>query len=395
MRERLPRPGRAGAPWRLSPGPAGAVPVVVVLAAELGLAHWGLGVKVVLLALAGAALMPLRRRHPVVVAVLVTLLYAAGTRPPEYDAPVSAMLIALYSVGRHAPGRVSLVVGALSVPAGVLLAGLSLTGPMPAVLAVVLTPALPVAAGHIVRLRVELAHRREQLAAEIAVREERRRIARELHDVIAHHVSVIGLYMGVARRTIPIDPERARDTLLTGEDTARRAMAEMRHLLDVLRADGEPVADQSGAGVARLPALVAESGDAALEVEGTAVELPTTVDHAVYRIVQESLTNTRKHAAGARSRVRLAYRPGLVEVEVSDDGRTRPGAAGTVAGGTVAGGAVAGGVRAGAGAGGVGMGLGLAGMAERVSLCGGELRAGPAPEGGFVVHARIPLPEAK
>ncbi|MFD0467543.1 sensor histidine kinase [Nonomuraea thailandensis] len=143
----------------------------------------------------------------------------------------------------------------------------------------------------------------------------------------------------------------------------------MRHLLDVLRTDGEPVDDQADVGVARLPALVEASGNATLEVAGEAVELPTTVDHAVYRIVQEALTNTRKHAAGARSRVRLAYRPGLVEVEVGDDGQPRPGD--------------------------VGVGLGLAGMAERVSLCGGELRAGPSPRGGFVVHARIPLMEKK
>ncbi|NUP18869.1 MAG: hypothetical protein HOZ81_22830 [Streptomyces sp.] len=91
------------------------------------------------------------------------------------------------------------------------------------------------------------------------------------------------------------------------------------------------------------------------------------MDHAVYRIVQEALTNTRKHADGARTRIRLAYLPDLVEVEINDDGRSRPGA--------------------------VRPGLGLAGMAERVSLCGGEMRAGPSLEGGFTVHARIPLPE--
>ncbi|MFC4116552.1 sensor histidine kinase [Nonomuraea zeae] len=107
--------------------------------------------------------------------------------------------------------------------------------------------------------------------------------------------------------------------------------------------------------------------NAELEVTGTSVALPTTVDHAVYRIVQEALTNTRKHASSARSRVRLTYLPELVEVEVADDGTGGPA--------------------------GPRLGLGLAGMAERVSLCGGELKAGPAPFGGFVVHARIPLTE--
>lgn len=340
---------------------------LVVLVAELGSATWGLSARVVLIAVGAAGLMLLRRRYPVVVAGLVGVLYAVGAQSDQYDAPVSAMAIALYGVGRYRAAPVAAAVAALAVAAGLPLIGSVWTANVPMALAVALTPAMPVAAGHIMRLRDELARRREQQAAENAVRDERRRIARELHDVIAHHVSVVGLYMGVARRTIPADPEGAQLTLLTAEDTARQAMAEMRQLLDVLRTDGESVENQAGVGVARLPALVEESGNAALEVTGEAVELPTTVDHAIYRIVQEALTNTRKHAAGARSRVRLAYRPGLVEVEVADDGRPRPG--------------------------GAGLGLGLAGMAERVSLCGGELRAGPSPAGGFVVHARIPLLE--
>jgi signal transduction histidine kinase len=144
-------------------------------------------------------------------------------------------------------------------------------------------------------------------------------------------------------------------------------MAEMRQLLDVLRADGERMENQALVGVTRLPALVEESGNTVLEITGEPVAMPTIVDHAVYRIVQEALTNTRKHAAGARSRVRLSYLPGLVEVEVADEGLPRPG--------------------------GPGLGLGLAGMAERISLCGGEFRAGPSPHGGFVVQARIPLME--
>ncbi|MBB6555586.1 sensor histidine kinase [Nonomuraea rubra] len=354
--------------WRLPAWASDAGAAAVVLAAELGLASYGLGARVVLLAVAGAGLMLLRRRYPASVAVMAGVLYLIGTQPPEYDAPVSSALIALYSVGRHASGRLAIGIGALAVMVGAVRSGAGWEGAsLASVLTVGLSPAAPVAAGHIVRLRAELLHRRQQQAAELAVREERRRIARELHDVIAHHVSVMSLYMGVARRTIPLDPGRAEETLRTGEDTARQAMAEMRHLLDVLRTDGEPVDDQADVGVARLPALVEESGNATLEVAGEAVELPTTVDHAVYRIVQEALTNTRKHAAGARSRVLLTYQPGLVEVEVGDDGQPRPGD--------------------------VGVGLGLAGMAERVSLCGGELRAGPSPRGGFVVHARIPLVE--
>nr|WP_127934072.1 histidine kinase [Nonomuraea polychroma] len=348
-----------------------AATAALVLAAELGgFPQAGLDVRVVLIAVGAAGLMVVRRRYPIVVAGLVGVLYVVGAQPSSYDAPVSAMLIALYTVGRYTPAPASIAMATLAVVGGWVVHNLSgaLAGSSPVmILPLALTPAFPVAAGHIVRLQAELSHRREQQIAEHAVRAERRRIARELHDVIAHHVSVVGLYMGVARRTIPTDPERAQLALLTGEGTARQAMTEMRRLLDVLRTDGEPIENQAGVGIRRLPTLIEESGNATLEVSGEAVELPTTVDHAVYRIVQEALTNTRKHAAGARTRVRLAYLPDLVEVEINDDGRARPGA--------------------------VRPGLGLAGMAERVSLCGGEIHAGPSREGGFTVHVRIPLPE--
>ncbi|NJP96027.1 sensor histidine kinase [Nonomuraea sp. FMUSA5-5] len=340
---------------------------LAVLVAELGSFSGRPGTEAVLITLAAAGLVPLRRRHPVAVALLVGCLYVVAYRMPVPDAPVSAILIALYAVGRHSSAAAAVAVAVGALVGGALVHRVSWAYGAAMALSLTLPPALPVAAGHIVRLRAELARRRQRQAAENAVRAERRRIARELHDVIAHHVSVVNLYMGAARRTIPADPERARQALLTGEDTARQAMAEMRRLLEVLRTDGEQVESQAGAGAAGLPALVEESGNAQLRVTGTAVELPAAVDHAIYRLVQEALTNTRKHAAGARSTVRLAYRPGLVEVEVADDGRAPSG------GGE--------------------LGLGLAGMAERVSLCGGELRAGPAPEGGFVVSARIPLTE--
>ncbi|MEV0619351.1 histidine kinase [Nonomuraea sp. NPDC050404] len=356
--------------WRRRPWFWDAAAALVVLAAELfGYPKWGVDLRVVLVAVVAAALMFLRRRYPIVVVGLVGALYVASAQPSFYDTPVSAMLIALYSAGRYAAALPALVTAVLTMIAHWVLSGLSWVMDQPEIslLLLVATPALPVAAGYVLRLRAELSQRREQQIAEDAVREERRRIARELHDVIAHHVSVVGLYMGVARRTIPTDPEGAQLALRTGEDTARRAMLEMRRLLDVLRTDGEPIENQAEVGVAGLPALVGESGNATLEVSGEAVELPTTVDHAVYRIVQEALTNTRKHAAGARARVRLAYQAELVEVRVDDDGRARSGVTGS--------------------------GFGLAGMAERVSLCGGEFRAGPSPGGGFTVSARIPLPE--
>ncbi|MFI0420804.1 sensor histidine kinase [Spongiactinospora sp. 9N601] len=345
---------------------ADAAIAVAVLAAEFPYRNADLALVALASAVAGAV--AARRRHPIAVATLVGVLYVLGARPPWHDAPVSAMIIALYAVGRHTPAWASTASAAVAMAGHWVLYDLPWTpAPLGMTVALALTPAAPVAAGYIMRLRGELAQRREQRIAEDAVRAERRRLARELHDLIAHHVSVVGLYMGVARRTISTDPEGARLALRTGEDTVRQAMTEMRHLLEVLRTDGEPIENQAGVGVARLPALVQESGNATLEICGEAVALPSTVDHAVYRVVQEALTNTRKHAARARSRVRLAYLPGLVEVRVDDDGRSRPGAA-------------------------MGLGFGPAGMAERVSLCGGELRAGPSAEGGFTVHARIPLP---
>jgi signal transduction histidine kinase len=342
--------------------------VAVVLVMELPGALSSPTPKSLLVAPGAAAAIGPSRRAPVPAAVVIGGLELLGRQAPDHDAPVSATLLVLYQVGRYAPPAWTAVVGAaalaillwftLSIAPDDLLMGVSVT----------VVPVLPVAVGYIVRLRGELTRRREQQAAEQAVREERRRIARELHDVIAHHISVVSLYMGVARRTLESDPERSRRTLLTGEQNARQAMSEMRQLLHMLRTDGEDLENHADIGVARLPALVDSSGGASLEITGDAVELPATVDHAVYRIVQEALTNTRKHAAGARSRVLLAYLPSGVEVEVTDDGPAKPGA---------------------------GLGLGLAGMAERVSLAGGELNAGPGPQGGFVVHARIPLPEER
>ncbi|MBF8192029.1 hypothetical protein ITP53_41385 [Nonomuraea sp. K274] len=181
---------------------------VVVLVAELGQPSVDLtefvltgdltspavarNVRFLLIGVGAAGLMLLRRRHPVVVAGLVGVLYVVGAQAPAYDAPVSAMVIALYTVGRHTSGRIALAATAPALAAGWLLHEIALDGPPPAVVSFALMPAMPVAAGYVVRLRGELSERREQRVAEDAVREERRRIARELHDVIAHHVSVVG-----------------------------------------------------------------------------------------------------------------------------------------------------------------------------------------------------------
>ncbi|PZG22967.1 sensor histidine kinase [Nonomuraea aridisoli] len=324
----------------------------------LGAAHY----------LLGALLLLMRRRRPLLTAALVTALDVAGFATHLVQVNNLPSVIAYYSVGRHTSGRTTMA-GAL---AGFVVYAAALEYFWPGRgnwLGALLFMTAAVGVGVIVRLRAELAERTRQEVADAAVRAERRRIARELHDVVAHHITVINALVGGARATLPPGQQVTRDALESAEQTARQAMTEMRRLLDVLRADGNEGPDAAtGVGADRLPELVKEARSAGLPtgltVTGEPVRLPAAVDHAVYRIVQEALTNTRKHAEGATASVRLAYEPGAVEVEVVDDGLPKSG-------GTP--------------------GFGLGGMAERVALCGGRLSTGPRPEGGFRVHARIPL----
>ncbi|MFI7438476.1 sensor histidine kinase [Nonomuraea indica] len=322
----------------------------------------------------------LRRARPVAVVAAVTVLDVVGLLGGVIRANNLPVLIALYSLGRHSTGRTAVVV-AMAASAGYNVAMLPLTpraAASPAWLATTFAFLVFMGLGQLVRVRAELRERGRREAAEAAVRAERRRIARELHDVVAHHLSVINALVGGARATLPPGHDVTREALSSAEGTARQALTEMRQLLHVLRADGgEGDGAATGVGTARLPALIEEARTAGLpatlSVRGPAVALPTAVDHAVYRIVQEALTNTRKHAAGARADVVLTYRPEEVEVEVVDDGVPQhadrhPGRHPAAP-----------------------PGFGLGGMAERVALCGGELQTGPRPEGGFRVRARIPL----
>ncbi|MFG3345839.1 sensor histidine kinase [Streptomyces sp. NPDC048018] len=217
-------------------------------------------------------------------------------------------------------------------------------------------------------------HRR--MLADRAVADERRRIARELHDIVAHHLTTMQLLAGGARANLDRSPETAREALVTLEGSGRTALHEMRHLLDVLRAgdeneEGEATAPQPGIG--DLDRIVEDSRRAGLPTtlttEGDPRTLPPSVALAVFRIVQEALTNARKYAGqGAKVDVRLTYAARDVRVSVTDDGRLpgrQPAARGS--------------------------GYGLMGMRERVALHGGTLHAGPG-DGGFTVRARLPLP---
>jgi signal transduction histidine kinase len=208
-----------------------------------------------------------------------------------------------------------------------------------------------------------------------AVTDERLRIARELHDVVAHSMSVIAVQSGVANHVIDSRPAQARQALATIEATSRSALVELRRLLGVLRQGDDPVASlEPNPGMAEIGRLADQIRSAGVEVElkieGEPGELPPGVDLSAFRIAQEGLTNVLKHGGGV-ARVLVRYSPGAVAVEIADDGRA--GTDGAPAEGT---------------------GHGLIGMRERVAVFGGQLTAGPVPGGGYRMAARLPYAAA-
>lgn len=206
-------------------------------------------------------------------------------------------------------------------------------------------------------------------AAERAVAEERQRIARELHDVIAHSVSVMTVQAGAVRRLLQPEQERERLALEAIEATGREALTEMRRLVGLLREQGasaEFSPQPSMRAVDVLVGTVREAGlPVELAVEGEPAELPPGVDLAAYRIIQEALTNALKYAGPANAWVTVRWRDRELEVEIANDGRS--------------------------GSGGDGGGHGLVGLRERVALVGGTIASGPRPGGGFVVTAQLPV----
>jgi signal transduction histidine kinase len=218
------------------------------------------------------------------------------------------------------------------------------------------------------RLALQAEQEREE-QARLAVADERARIARELHDVIGHSVSVMTVQTAAVRRLLEPDQEKEREALLVVEQTGREALAEMRRMVGVLRRPEEAPALAPEASLEYLDQLVANTREAGLPVEvrieGTPTQLPAGVDTTAYRLVQEALTNAVKHANADRAEVVVRYGNGTVELIVSDDGR-------------------------GDGDGG-GSGHGLVGMRERVSAYGGELEAGPKTGGGFRLRATLPV----
>jgi signal transduction histidine kinase len=214
-------------------------------------------------------------------------------------------------------------------------------------------------------------HEREsaESAARVAVAEERSRIARELHDVVAHAVSVMVLQVGAVRHKLPESMTEDSEALRRVERAGRTALAEMRRLLAAMRPDGDEAELVPQPGLDGLDSLLAEVGRAGLPVElhleGDPYPLPRGLDLSAYRIVQEGLTNVLKHAGASDADVVVRYRPDEVEIEVRDNGNGR--------------------------AGGDGMGHGLVGIRERVKIYGGEMSARAEPEGGFVLSTRLPV----
>jgi signal transduction histidine kinase len=204
------------------------------------------------------------------------------------------------------------------------------------------------------------------------VLDERVRIARELHDVVAHHVSVMGVQAGAARRVMERQPEKAQEALSMIESSSRQAVAELHRLLGFLRRDSQTDGLAPQPGLRQLDSLINEVREAGLEVrvevEGEARPLPSGVDTSAYRIVQEALTNTLKHAGPTRASVTIRYQSQAVELEIVDGGRGLPPQDGQEANGR-----------------------GIIGMRERAYLHGGEFESGNVPEGGFLVRVRLPL----
>jgi len=320
----------------------------------------------ILAGIAQGAALYWRRSHPERV-MLITLAGGLVTLLIFPDAVFPyAGLIAIGSLAAARPPRISLL-------ALVALLGLTalnyFTQPSEDATFAMLLPVVAWALGEAARNRriaIEQASQR-------AVGDEQARIARELHDVIAHSVSVIVVQASAADDVFDERPDQARAALRSIESAGREALAELRRLLAAVRpeagADGEPAHPQPG--LDRLGELAAPLRAAGLEValtrEGAEDALPAGVDLSAYRIVQEALTNTLRHAGASRAEVTVRSAPGVLELDVLDDGRggTAPSADGG--------------------------GRGIAGMRERATMLGGTLDAGPLPEGGFRVHARLPL----
>lgn len=328
----------------------------------------------------------LRRRPLAVLLVVLACSAAQGWLGGGLGQPWLALLIATYAVGSRgstveaAAGMAGLggLILATDIPR--LAQGVPVDDVVPAWFVVAGTFAF----GRWMRFRrrdVTALHERaaalerdREEATQAAVAHEQARIARELHDLVAHSLAIVVLQAQAGGRVVDTDVERARAALGSIEHVGREGLVELRRLLDMLLVTSDTVAEPDSDGsrpsltqLDRLGARVSDAGvPVEVQVEGAPRPLPPGLDLSAYRVVQEALTNTLKHAGPARATVRVRYLPDAVEVEVSDDGHAPAAPAGRV-------------------------GHGLIGMHERTLLYGGHLLTGQAPDGGFRVRARFPL----
>jgi len=331
----------------------------------------------VLLAIGPVALL-IRRAYPrgvLLVTFAVTLAYVSlgYLQGPNYASMACAFVTAVIA-GDRAAAAVALAAGWLLflwLPA---ILGITSAPSVLAALAVAAWLIVLLAAAEAVRgkrERMAQVRRARQQEARRQADEERLRIARELHDVLAHSISLINVQSGVALHLIDEQPEQARVALEAINDASADALQEVRSVLGVLRGDGEHPPRSPAAGLSQLDELVSGASAAgvrvSLEVHGERRPLPASVDLAAFRIVQESLTNVVRHSGAGAVAIDLTYGDAELTVEVQDDGQ-------------------GGGTREESGG-----GNGIAGMRERAAALGGELDAGPLPSGGFRVRARLPV----
>ncbi|MDX2827690.1 sensor histidine kinase [Streptomyces ipomoeae] len=311
-----------------------------------------------------------RRRHPVAVAAAVLAGSAAYYLTSTYDGPLMiAVVVALYTVAAEGHLRAAVALASVAVIGtglGTLAGNRDVNG-----LSVFMLTGWLVAMVALGRLRhSRLAHARE--VERRAATEERLRIARELHDVIGHHISLVNVQSAAALRRLRKNPasgaEQAEEALAAIKESSREALRELRATLGVLRQADESAPTGPLPGLDRLTDLAASARRTGLDVRiragGDTGPLPTEVDRAAYRIVQEALTNVTRHARASAVTIHVGRTPGEVTVEVTDDGQ------GPAPGGTP--------------------GSGIGGMRERARALGGDLAAGPREGGGFAVRARLP-----
>jgi signal transduction histidine kinase len=354
--------------------------LATVLAITSELEAWFGGVtgqERLVVAIAGplmAGTVAVRRRYPAaagIAAALIAETVAIAWKPPNTVSFGIAWLCSMYALTVWTSTR-AFAVGAAVVTLPTLVSVAIRGEPKGGASFAVITLAVMLLVRRVVgdrERRAQIAERERDLAAREAVVEERARIARELHDVIAHHVSVIVLQAGAERRVLDGANTSTREVLETVERTGRSALTEMRRLLGMLRGDAsDPLTPQPG--LTDVPTLVGQLREAGLpvelHVEGELLELPVGIELSAYRIVQEALTNALKHAGEASATVNIRHGLDSLELEIVDDGAGTPA---LVASG----------------------GHGLVGMRERVALYGGRLDAGRRPGGGFAVRVLLPI----